>query len=326
MKQATLETIKEVIPHPNADRLELIQILGYQCVSEKGLHKAGDRVIYVQPDNILPDNLEWAEGFRKYAPSRIKAIRLRGEYSEGILVKPSAVGMADNFVMAHEDGTEWATDLGIVKYEPPLVDCGTAKAGLPFSIPKTDEERWENIPEHHIPFGATCDVTLKIDGTSTTFAYNHQTDEFFICGRTTTFQDNSDNKFAFINEKYGIEDKLRKTGLSLVIRGETYGTGIQGLKKNPHAKLPKDFACYSVYQIGQGYHRIGSPFYFSNLCKELDIPTVPIIEQSVKLTPGLIQHYSTGIEKLDGSYLEGVVINHERGSFKIINKYYDSKK
>ena len=51
-----------------------------------------------------------------------------------------------------------------------------------------------------------------------------------------------------------------------------------------------------------------------------------VIEMDVVLTPELVNHYSSGIEKLNGNLFEGVVVKHSNGTFKIINKHYDSKK
>lgn len=83
---ASIEKIISVVPHPNADRLDLVKVLGYQCVTERGLHTAGDLIVYIQPDSVLPVDAEWAETYRKYSPTRIKCVKLRGEFSEGVLL------------------------------------------------------------------------------------------------------------------------------------------------------------------------------------------------------------------------------------------------
>ena len=51
--------LSEVIPHPDADRLDLAYIAGqdYQCVVAKGQHKAGDTLVYVPTGSIVPDPL-----------------------------------------------------------------------------------------------------------------------------------------------------------------------------------------------------------------------------------------------------------------------------
>ena len=84
MKLASIELISEIKPHPNADKLELAKVLGYTCIVEKGKYTAGDAVVLIQPDTVLPDE-SWAEMFKKRG-NRVKAIRLRGHFSFGIVM------------------------------------------------------------------------------------------------------------------------------------------------------------------------------------------------------------------------------------------------
>lgn len=87
---ASVEIIKSVKAHPNADRLDLVQVLGFQCVTQKGLYSEGDRIVYVRPDAVLPEEA-WAEEYRKYSPKRIKAVKLRGIFSEGVVLPTKTV-------------------------------------------------------------------------------------------------------------------------------------------------------------------------------------------------------------------------------------------
>jgi intein/homing endonuclease len=50
--------IKEINSHPNADRLELATVKGWQVVVQKDLYQQGDKVIYIPIDSILPPELE----------------------------------------------------------------------------------------------------------------------------------------------------------------------------------------------------------------------------------------------------------------------------
>ena len=67
-------------------------------------------------------------------------------------------------------------------------------------------------------------------------------------------------------------------------------------------------------------------YYIFDLARELELPAVPILEKDVILTPELIKKYSDDLTEINGNLFEGVVINLPGGSFKVINKYYDSKK
>jgi hypothetical protein len=84
---------------------------------------------------------------------------------------------------------------------------------------------------------------------------------------------------------------------------------------------------FSVYDIkNREYYRKGSEFYFVDVAQQMVLPYVDVVEKDVELTKELIEKYSIGIEKLNDKPFEGVVVNHSTGTFKIINKSYDSKK
>ena len=84
MKLASIELISEIHPHPNADKLELAKVLGYTCIIEKDRYKVGDAIVLIQPDTVLPDE-PWAEMFKKRS-SRVRAMKLRGQFSYGIVL------------------------------------------------------------------------------------------------------------------------------------------------------------------------------------------------------------------------------------------------
>jgi RNA ligase (TIGR02306 family) len=84
MKLASIETIKSIEKHPNADALDIATVLGYRCIVGRDAFSQGDKVVLIQPDTVLPDE-PWAEMFRKRS-NRVKACRLRGEWSFGIVM------------------------------------------------------------------------------------------------------------------------------------------------------------------------------------------------------------------------------------------------
>lgn len=328
-KDATIEIIDVVKNHPNADRLDLATILGFQCVTQKGLYKGGEKVVYIRPDAVLPIE-KWTEEYRKYSPKRIKAVKLRDEWSEGIIVPFEILPNGDQ-LKDLEPGTDVAELIGVTHYEPPAPNDIQAKGGLPYGIPKTDEERWENYREHQLPYGQPVDIFLKNDGQSCSFFYEINDDKFGILGRTLELHEIFENKYTAHINRYDLKFKLielaKNLKTSLCIRGESYGEGIQGMEINPHSKMKAGWAMFSVYLINERrYARKGDPHYFLNIAGQLGLPTVDLIEKDVILTKELIEKYSTGITELNGNPFEGVVVQHAGGSFKIINKYYDSKK
>ena len=102
--------ISDIEDHSNADRLEIVTILGWKVVAQKGTHKKGDSVLYVPVDSIIPESLSDEWGVTKYlSKQRVKAVRLRGEVSYGLIIQNS---------WNKPVGYSMIEELGITKYAP----------------------------------------------------------------------------------------------------------------------------------------------------------------------------------------------------------------
>ena len=105
-------TVDEVRHHPDADRLDIVKIKGWECITGRDDHILGDTVIFVPPDSLVTDsfvnefNITYLKGKGK---NRIGAVKLRGEWSEGLVV-PNKEGF--------KVGEDVAGFYEIVKYEP----------------------------------------------------------------------------------------------------------------------------------------------------------------------------------------------------------------
>lgn len=79
--EVSVVKIDDVIEHPNADRLDLVQIAGWNCVIRKGEYQKGDKVVYIPIDSILPFEIESKlfppDSKVKLSKSRVKTIKLR---------------------------------------------------------------------------------------------------------------------------------------------------------------------------------------------------------------------------------------------------------
>lgn len=95
-------------PHPNADSLSLVLVGDFQCIVRTDDWKCGDLAVYVEPDSIVPDTKEF-EFLGQHR--RIKARKLRGEWSVGLLI-PAPQGA--------KVGDDCMEQLGIVHYEPQI--------------------------------------------------------------------------------------------------------------------------------------------------------------------------------------------------------------
>lgn len=182
-------------PHPNADKLELGNIghpEGWQVVVQKDQFKTGDLVAYIPENSVVPEWLLkkynfWNESQNKgilAGPKgdRIKAIKLRGEFSLGIVIPTVKNGMGD-FVFLETDynnclghyvleGTDVTEYLEITKYEPviPVHLSGEVFYGSDAISIKYDIENIKNYPEL-IKEGDPVQISEKIHGTHIQIIY-----------------------------------------------------------------------------------------------------------------------------------------------------------
>lgn len=315
---ATIEKISRVYDHPNADSIEFVEVRNCQVIVPKGKYQKDDKIVFIWPDSILPDK-PWAE-FYKAKSSRVRAIKLRGEFSFGIVETFDKVGYTGEI----EIGKEISEELEIRKFEPPPPKDLQAKGNLPFGIPKTDEENYYKFDT--LPYGELCTVTRKRDGSSGSYYYSIATDTFGAMSRSLELKTECSNMWTEHIPQYNIEEKLKdyciQNQVSLCIRGESFGNGRNGHKANVDAKEPTTWEMFSVWDIEKRrYIKIDEEHNFIDVANACGFKHVPILEKDVILTPELVDKYANG----DIGF-EGVVVHCKGETFKVINLQYDSKK
>src|SRR5205807_2092720 len=120
-----------------ADAIEKATVLGWELVVKKGEFQSGAPCVYCEIDSLMPDRPEFA--FLKPRGMRIRTVRLRGQFSQGICFPLSILPEGTEA----QEGMDVTELLGITKYEPPLPAnlAGKVKGGFPGFLPKTDETR-----------------------------------------------------------------------------------------------------------------------------------------------------------------------------------------
>ncbi len=109
--------INKIEKHPNADRLRIATIKGWQCIIGLSDYNEGDLVIFVPPDCVLPDKIidDLKLDYLKKG-GRVKTVKLRGFISQGLCLPISLLPQSFGFV---KEGLNVSEILGIKKYEPP---------------------------------------------------------------------------------------------------------------------------------------------------------------------------------------------------------------
>lgn len=327
--------IEKVYPHPNpdVDRLELVEILNYQVVTQKGQWKVNDIAFYVLPDATLPENESWCESYLNYLGRgrRVKTIKLKGEYSNGLIVPLHFLGYNDDSYNEHLldlSPEECAQNLNI-GHHITIDENGCKSNSLPFGIPKTDEENWQALSDELLGLHEIGLITRKIDGKSATYIAT-PSGELHVCSRRMELNLNVKNHFTEIinihKEQFNKLLELSKSTNKIIgIRGEISGSGIQGMSVNKDKEGPLKFSLFGVIFPDEdndsdrfGYY--GSKNHFLEINKLLGFNTVPILGE-ILITKELLRQY-TMKPASDG---EGIVINVINGSYKVKSSEYYSK-
>jgi len=337
--------VKAVRNHPNADRLDLIQVKGWQCIVGRGDHKVGDSVVFIPPDSILPP--EFIERFDisylKGKNGRVGTVKLRGEYSEGLVISN-----VDNL----KAGADAADHYGITKWEPPTRHTGNVRSGPPRRRIKGFNRytKIENIKNYIDVFqpGEQVYITEKIHGTNFRAGWGERGGFFglffkyifaigsrnvIVSARNKKHDYYGSNVYAEIARRYDLKNRIPK---GYVTYGEIYGQGIQdlvyGLGNGLGGSVPKiDVVFYDVWTDG---HYL-NPYKCIALLREWGLPIVPILYYG-DWEVSLADRFAGGMSVLDKKTLrEGCVIKPAtegkrgqlgRGVLKAISQEYLTRK
>jgi len=237
-KLAVIARILELSPIEGADRIERATVLGWHVVVKKGLYVVGDKVVMIFPDSLAPKRYV-DETYIGNEKTRIKTVKMRGQYSAGLvlpLCELTAASLASPYPPSDwEEGMEVSVILGIEKWVAPVgMSTGGDELGdFPTRfISRTDELNFRSEPAALVEArtdpmfkNAEFVATLKCDGTSATFI--RYEGNFHACGRNKEYADTPGNVHWEMVRKYKLEGNLED---DYAIQGEICGPGIQ---KNP---------------------------------------------------------------------------------------------
>lgn len=331
-KLVSLRQVKEVRPIEGADRIEVAVVDGWNVVVPKGSFKPGDLAVYFEIDSFLPVEPQYEflrkSSYRKFENGeegfRLKTIKLRGEISQGLLLRVSDIEELKDKNIEELIGQDLSPLLGVKKYEPPIpADLrGNIYGVFPGVIQKTDVERIQNVFDEFKEKYEDMDfeITVKVDGTSCT-VYRLD-DHIGVCSRNYELQEDDKNAYWIATKM--MREALLKENRNLAIQGELAGPNIQKNRLNLHE--PTVFI-FEIYDIDKQQYL--SPQERYDFCEKYGLKHVPILEKSSKIllhTSDIesLLKYPENITYL-GNIIEGVVAKSVvDGSikFKVINNKY----
>lgn len=302
---ASIQKIVNIRPIENADKIEVAQVLGWECVVKKNEFKVGELVVYIEIDSRVPERPEFE--FLRERKFKVKTIKLRKQISQGLVV-PLSILPPKTPITEGNDVTEV---LDITSYEKQIEEIDEVtdtksssktlkflmkfkpfrvvylrlnthnKGNFPSWIYKTDETRVQVCARYIMDnFDKSWYITEKLDGQSGTFFLHKERKwgfpvwNFGVCSRNIWLKTPSSSSYWTIAEKYDMEKKLRKLQTEIVIQGEVIGPKIQ---KNKYQVADLDFYVFNVVENGTkvSYTRM------VEICNNLGLKTVPIINASL---------------------------------------------
>jgi RNA ligase (TIGR02306 family) len=330
MKLASIETITECIHHPNADSLDIVKILGWQSIVKRDEFKKDDKVVFVVIDTILP-KASWSEFLAdKKKPDaliRLRTIKLRGKYSQG-LVLPLSV-LPENVQGWHE-GADVGGALGVKKYEKeiPAQLSGEALGGFPnYICAQTDEDNGLSYIDivNEVVKNGWITVTQKLDGSSCTIIIDDGKISQ-VCSRRLSLKETEGNSFW---------RAARKLDLNIcghgryIIQGELMGPGIQG---NQLKLLEPELYIFQIKYNDEFYPYIDMVYACRNIFRCKYVKHIDNYEtKKLALTLDWFQELADKQTLQSGEPAEGIVVrpleyptagNGRPLSFKIINRNY----
>lgn len=302
-------TVENVRKHENADTLSICSILGYTVIFRTGQFQEGDKAVYIPTDSVVPVHPRFsfitdASG----RPQRIKAKKLRGVFSMGILIENEG----------WDENTDLAETLGIVKYESP--------EDRHFNGLSTKSQSSYQPSCFHVQYGLEAlrrvrnafdeneevVITEKIHGMNGRAVYTK--DEFFVGSHRRWVKSSIWNTVA---EEHNLANKLQNMK-DHVFYFEVYGQ-VQRLQYGVEG------ATMAVFDILDS--KTGEYLSFDKMvevCKELNIPIVNVLYRG-PFAKELPDQYADGKSTYADHTREGCVIastGEKRKKFKHVGQEY----
>ncbi|KUN84972.1 2'-5' RNA ligase [Streptomyces bungoensis] len=320
---STLRVTAEVLTvhdHPNADALELAQVGLYRAVVAKGAYRTGEAAVYIPEQAVLPAGLIEELGLTGRLAGadadRVKAVRLRGELSQGIVCRPAALAGVD-LARAAREGTDFAEVLGITKWVPPVpptMDGDVESA--PDLLPWVDIENIQRFPDVFAP-GEDVVLTEKLHGSACLLTYVADEDRVYVSSkgfgaRSLALKEDPRNLYWRAVRAHGVAETAARLCERLGARrvgvfGEVYGAGVQDLAYGADGR--RETLGYAAFDVSA---EIGGHVRWLDAAESLAglLPVVPRLYAGPYDVDRVLE-YASGRETVSGRGLhlrEGVVI------------------
>ena len=343
-----IKRIRAIEPHANADSIEFAVIDGYRSIVKKGEFEVDALIAYIPEASLLPEWLLKRMGFwdetkrcgklNGSAGNRVKAVKLRGELSQGVCLPIQKIELSGEtrwLLECERDGiivrTPVAEDydvtelLGITKYEPPVpvaLDGEVFNAGQHLTI-DFDVENWKSYPDI-LQNDEEVVFTEKLHGTFTGVAVlpikDAHPEAFGIDKNILIFSKglgakglvfknnkrNSNNVYVRATSSMieAITAKAWQNDEPIILMGETFGPGVQDLAYGKDIGF-RLFAAAVGYRGSQRYKAFDWLVITST---ELGVGIVPVLYRG-PFSEAAMREHTDGATTMDAKNIrEGIVM------------------
>lgn len=336
-KMATIRKIDAIGPIEGADAIEVATVGGWKVVIKKGEFAVGDLAVYCEIDSWIPTEIapflskgKEPREFEGVKGERLRTVKLRGQLSQGLLLPYNILPFDSQGVMV--EGNDVSELMNIQKWEMavPAQLAGQVRGNFPSVIPKTDQERCQNLVKEidsAIVAGMAFEVTEKLEGSSMTCYLIDG--EFGVCSRNLDLKRDENNTFWSTAIAEDIEAKMREVGDNFAIQGELIGPGVQG---NIYKLTKPEFRVFDIYDIVAGDYVTAAER--QGQIQMMGLKHVPVLAAKAKLYDTLgvkdvedLLKFADGksvMGDITGPWREGVVFKEVNGgmTFKAISNVY----
>lgn len=283
--------INSINPHPNADRLDIATIEGmaYQVITAKGNLKKGDLAFYFPIDSVIPEKYLDEFGIRSYYSKKLRAAKLRGIFSEGLLIP---VGDQGNV------GDDYTEHFGVIKYEYPLPRNMSGDVEAPigqYKFPSPEHlKRYRDVLQE----GEKVVVTEKLHGTN--FTVMVDADGVHIGSHNYFWKNNQTNKNLVYVRVYNETPALHELPINTQVFGEIYG--VQDIKYGLSNGI--NIALFAVKSNG----RFLNHDEFVAFCEEFNLPRVPVLYTGYYSWEAVSQFNNANSVLEQKCIMEGVIV------------------
>lgn len=264
-----------ITKHPDADTLSITEVDGRPCIIRTGEWAEGDIAIYVPIDSVVPTGdarfAFLASKAKTDGTYRVKAMRLRGVFSMGLLVRPDADMV---------EGDEVRERLGITVYEGPEEGNGIEAGQMerdPGFLPVYDIEslrKWQRV----LKDGEEVVLTEKVHGANGRFAF-HQ-GRLWVATRSTfrklVDENGEGSMWSKVAADLDLENRLQSFA-GYALYGEVYGQ-VQDLKYGVSADKAGTRARLVVFDILEIASRRWLDYdEQAAMAAAMGLPTVPVL-------------------------------------------------